>query len=101
MAQCVLLWPVCSPGSFGYLSEWQLDASMDGLGVEAIVAVLKTKLLKLGHISAWFIGTHQRQNSCCEFELSLGFRVSLNLPLPQEKKEDQEEEEEKEEEKCF
>lgn len=45
--------------SFGYLSEWQLVASMDGLGLETTVAVLKTELLKFYHISARFIGTHQ------------------------------------------
>lgn len=45
--------------SFGYLSGWQLVASMDGLGLETTVAVLKTELLKFCHISARFIGTHQ------------------------------------------
>lgn len=72
MAQCALLWPVSSPGSFGYLSEWQLVASMDGLGVEATVAVLKTELC---HISAWFIGTHQHLGG-------RGRTIAVNLSLP-------------------
>lgn len=44
MAQCALLWPVSSPGSFGYLSEWQLVASMDGLEVEATLQLQSLRL---------------------------------------------------------
>lgn len=44
--------------SFGYFSEWQLVASMDGLGVEATVSVLKTELLKLSIFQLGLL-THQ------------------------------------------